>query len=30
MSLPTGAKVVTGAFLVSGTVHLVKPRSSSR
>ena len=25
MSLPTGAKVVTGAFLVCGTVHLVKP-----
>ncbi|GEB13076.1 hypothetical protein GUY44_14745 [Pimelobacter simplex] len=25
MSLPAGAKVVTGAFVVSGVVHLVKP-----
>ena len=25
MSLPSSAKVVTGAFVVSGTVHLVKP-----
>lgn len=26
-SLPTGAKVVVGAFLASGTVHLVRPRT---
>lgn len=26
-SLPTSAKVVVGAFLASGTVHLVRPRT---
>ena len=25
--LPAGAKVVVGAFLVSGTVHLVRPKT---